>query len=81
MTATQALVNLIFHKEAFTFVTVDLLKPAGGVDCEFFRSKAAGVSMRFLSGYDMLNDQNPSRLDILGGAASLQVRGACAVLA
>ena len=81
MTATQALVNLVFHKEAFTFVTVDLLKPAGGVDCEFFRSKAAGVSMRFLSGYDMLNDQNPSRLDILGGAASLQVRGACAVLA
>lgn len=81
MTATQALCNLVFHKSAFTFVTVDLLKPAGGVDCEFFRSKAAGVSMRFLSGYDMLNDQNPSRLDILGGAASLQVRGACIVLA
>lgn len=79
LAATQTPQNLIFHKEAFTFVTVDLLKPAGGVDCEFFRSKAAGVSMRYLSGYDMLNDQNPSRLDILGGAASLQVRGACRV--
>jgi P22 coat protein - gene protein 5 len=78
LAATNTIQNLIAHKSAFTFVTVDLLKPNGnGVEC--FRSKAAGVSMRYLSGYDMLNDQNPSRLDILGGAASLQVRGSCRV--
>ena len=71
MAATSSPQNLIFNKKAFTFATVDMLKPAGNVDCQFFRSKPAGVSMRFLSGYDMINDQNPSRLDMLGGAATV----------
>jgi len=75
LSATQSPQNLIFHEEAFTFVTVDLLMAASG-DCRFYRNKASGTSMRFWSGYDYSNDQNPSRLDMLGGAATLQARGA-----
>jgi hypothetical protein len=81
LTATLSPQNLVFQKEAFTFVNVDLIRPAGGVDCEFVQDDDWGLSMRFLSGYDMMNDQNPSRLDILGGAATVQARLAARVYA
>jgi len=78
LAATTSPQGLIYHEEAFCFVTVDLPRASSG-DCQFYQNKATGSSIRFWSGYDYSTDQNPSRLDMLGGAAALQIRGACRV--
>lgn len=65
-TASDALgTSLLYHKEAFTFVSADLELP-GGVD--FARRETVdNISMRLIRAYDINNDNMPCRIDVLYG--------------
>ncbi|MBM4072341.1 MAG: hypothetical protein FJ271_25945 [Planctomycetes bacterium] len=71
--------SLQFHPDAFAFVMADLVKPDAGCTSSFARSKKYGFSVRMVEQYQIGTDQNPSRLDILIGAATLQARLAARV--
>jgi hypothetical protein len=65
--------NLVWHKDAFTFVSPKQELP-GGMDMAYQASLAdeGGVSLRFVRGYDITNNKFISRFDILwGGAVTL----------
>ena len=57
--------SLVFHKEAFTFATADLILPKG-VDMAA-REVMDGISMRMVRNYDINNDAFPCRVDVLYG--------------
>jgi hypothetical protein len=80
LATTNSPQSLIFHPDAFAFVMADLDEPEGGAKSTFVRSKALGFSIRMVSQYQIGTDQNPSRLDILIGAATLQPRLAVRVV-
>jgi hypothetical protein len=79
LTTTTSPQSFVYHPDAFAFVMADLMKPSAGCESTVVRSKAAGVSIRMVEQYQIGTDQNPSRLDILIGAATLQARLACRV--
>lgn len=72
--------SLVYHPDAFAFVMADLQKPNAGAQATTVRSKALGFSIRMVEQYQIASDQNPSRLDILIGAATIQARLACRVV-
>ena len=78
-TATTSPQSLVYHPDAFAFVMADLMKPGAGAVATTVRSKQAGVAIRMVEQYQIGTDQNPSRLDILIGAATIQARLACRV--
>ena len=57
--------NLIYHKNAITFATADLILPRG-VDMAA-RANHNGISLRVLRDYDPINDQMIGRIDVLYG--------------
>jgi len=57
--------NLVYHKDAITFATADLLLPQG-VDMAA-RAVHNGISMRVVRQYDINNDRMPCRIDVLYG--------------
>jgi hypothetical protein len=65
-TASAAdVVNLAYHKDAFTFVTADLELPR---DAHFAaREVFDGISMRIWRASDIVNDKFPCRIDVLFG--------------
>ena len=70
--------NLIWHRDAFTFVSPKQELP-GGMDMAYQASLAdeGGVSLRFVRGFDITNNKFVSRFDILwGGAVTLPNFGA-----
>ena len=67
---TQYAQNILFHKDAFTLVTVDMDMP-NGMDMAA-RHNADGVSMRFLRGFDITNNRRITRFDILAGMAAIR---------
>lgn len=71
--------SLVYHPDAFAFVMADLVKPGAGAKASVARSKQYGFSVRMVEQYQIGSDQNPSRLDILIGAATLQARLAARV--
>lgn len=76
--ATTYSQNLIWHKDAFTFVSPEQEIP-GGMDMAYQASLAdeGGVSLRFIRGFDITNNKFISRFDILwGGAVTLPNFGA-----
>jgi hypothetical protein len=58
----------------------DLKKPGAGAEATVVRSKKLGFAIRMVEQYQIGTDQNPSRLDILIGAATIQARLACRVV-
>ena len=72
--------SLVFHTDAFAFVMADLVQPGAGAKSTTVRSKQFGIAIRWVEQYQIQTDQNPSRLDILIGAATLQARLACRVV-
>jgi hypothetical protein len=67
--------SLLYHKDAFTFVTADLQMP-GGVD--FARREVQdGLSLRIVRDYDINNDNMPCRIDVLYGYKTLRPGHAC----
>jgi hypothetical protein len=57
--------NLVYHKNAITLATADLLLPQG-VDMAS-RQVHNGISMRIVRQYDINNDRMPCRVDVLYG--------------
>jgi len=63
--SSQYAQNLVYHKDAITFATADLLLPQG-VDMAS-RQVHNGISMRVVRQYDINNDRLPCRIDVLYG--------------
>jgi len=80
LTATVSKQSLVYHPDAFAFVMADLANPNGGAKVSTARSKQFGVSIRMIEQYQIGTDQNPTRMDILIGAATVQARLACRVV-
>ena len=61
--------NLFFHKNAFALVTVPLVMPDGVA----FKAQENydGLSMRVVKDYDITNDKEIIRLDVLYGVKSI----------
>lgn len=72
-------VNLAYHKDAFALVTADLVLPKGMDMAARASSDSSGLSVRFVRGYDVINDKFVSRLDILYGWAAIRPELACRV--
>ena len=58
----------------------DLAMPNGGANASRVRSKEINISLRFVEQFNIQDDKNRSRLDILFGAAPIQERMACRVV-
>ena len=72
--------SLLFHPEAFAFVTADL------VDLSKFgawgaREEMDGISMRIAAQADITNDTIPLRIDVLYGYKTIRPQLACRVIA
>jgi len=67
--------NLIYHKDAITFATADLLLPQG-VDMAA-RAVHNGISLRVVRQYDINNDRMPCRIDVLYGYSTIRPQMAC----
>ncbi len=67
--------NMVFHKNAVTLATADLLMPQG-VDMAS-RQVHNGISMRIVRQYDINNDRMPCRIDVLYGIKTLRPELAC----
>ena len=69
--------SMVFHKDAFTLATADLIMP-NGVDFSA-REVFEGISMRIVRDYDINNDKFPCRLDVLYGYKAIRPQLACRV--
>ena len=72
---TQYSQNLVYHKDAITFATADLLMPQG-VDMAS-RAVHNGISLRVVRQYDINNDRLPCRIDVLYGYSTIRPQMAC----
>lgn len=70
--------SVVFHKDAFTFATADLIMPSG-VDFAA-REVMDGLSMRIVRQYDITNDKFPCRIDILYGYKTIRAQLAARIL-
>ena len=73
--ATSYPQNLIYHRDAITFATADLLMPRG-VDMAS-RQVHNGISLRIVRQYDINNDRMPCRIDVLYGYSVIRAPMAC----
>lgn len=62
--------NLMYHKEAFTFVSADLPLMDDAIKCA--RMTKDGLSLRVWQGSDIRNDELLMRLDMLWGFAAIR---------
>jgi hypothetical protein len=69
--------NLVYHKDAITFATADLLLPQG-VDMAA-RAVHKGISLRVVRQYDINNDRMPCRIDVLYGFSTIRPQMACRI--
>lgn len=77
--STLSPTNLAYHKDAFTLVTVDLPLPKNMDMAARAASKKAGLSIRFVRGYDINSDKFISRIDILYGFKAIRPELACRI--
>ena len=75
--SSQYAQNLVYHKDAITFATADLLLPQG-VDMAS-RQVHNGISMRVVRQYDINNDRLPCRIDVLYGYSAIRPQMACRI--
>jgi len=68
--------NLIFHPNAFAFVTVPLEMPSGVWGARE-TDPEAGLSVRVIKQYDITNDKEVIRLDVLSGVTTLYPELCC----
>ena len=64
--------SMMYHKNAFTFATADLVMPKG-VD---FAARVVqdGISLRIVRNYDITNDKFPCRIDLLYGFKTIRAQ-------
>lgn len=76
--ASELMTNsLVFHRDAFTFATADLVLP-GGVDFAA-REVMDGISMRVVRQYDISDDTFITRFDVLYGYKAIRPSMACRI--
>ena len=75
--STQYAQNLVYHKDAITFATADLLLPQG-VDMAS-RAVHNGISLRVVRQYDINNDRMPCRVDVLYGYNTIRPQMGCRI--
>jgi hypothetical protein len=75
--STSYLQNLMYHKEAFQFVTADLPLMDDAAKC--VRRTQDGLSLRVWQASDIRNDELLMRIDILYGFAALRPEWACRI--
>jgi hypothetical protein len=71
--------SMVYHKDAFTFATADLVMPKG-VDFAA-REVYDGISIRVVRQYDINNDAFPCRLDVLYGYKTIRAQLAARIAA
>ena len=69
--------NLVYHKDAISFATADLLLPKG-VDMAS-RQVHNGISLRIVRQYDINSDKMPCRIDVLYGYDVIRPEMACRI--
>ena len=69
--------NLMYHKEAFQFITAPL--PLMGNEMLCTRKEQEGLSLRVWQAPDIINDRMLMRMDILYGFAALRPEWACRI--
>ena len=77
--STSYLQNLMYHKEAFQFITAPLPMMSDAETCAVRESD--GLSMRLWQASDIVNNRMLLRLDILYGFAAIRPEWACRVTA
>ncbi len=76
--STSYVQNLMYHKEAFQFITADL--PIMGDAEKCVRKNMDGLSLRVWQGSDIRNDELLMRVDILYGMAALRPEWASRII-
>lgn len=74
---TSYVQNLMYHKDAFTFVTADLPLMASSEKC--VRKTYDGISLRVWQDSDIRNDELLTRIDILYGYEAIRPAWACRI--
>jgi hypothetical protein len=69
--------SMVYHKDAFTFATADLVMPSG-VDFAA-REVMDGLSMRIVRQYAIATDTFPCRIDLLYGYKAIRPNLACRI--
>lgn len=67
--------NMIFHKNAFAFVSAPMEMPVSAYGGS--RESYKGISLRLIPGYDHTNDEENWRFDVLFGVKAIDPRLAC----
>jgi hypothetical protein len=70
--------GLMYHKDAFAFVTADLPLMGGSEKC--VRMVQDGISLRVWQGPDIVNDELLTRIDILYGYKAIRPEWACRLI-
>lgn len=70
-------VNLAFHRDAFAFATADIKMPKAKVWGH--REAYDGISLRLISDYNITNDTEPCRIDVLFGYKTIRAQLAARV--
>ncbi len=78
LASTSYVQPLMYHKEAFQFVTADLPIMDDAAKC--VRRVQDGLSMRVWQASDIRNDEQLMRIDILYGFAALRPEWACRLI-
>lgn len=76
--STSYVQPIMYHKEAFQFVTADLPLMGGADQC--VRKNMDGLSLRVWMDGDIKNNSLLCRIDILSGAAALRPEWACRMI-
>lgn len=72
--------SVMFHPDAFTFVTADLVDPSK-YGAKGSRQVMDGISMTFAQQYSIADASVPARLDVLYGFKTIRPQLACRVIA
>lgn len=71
--------GICYHPDAFTFATADLPFFPGLMKGDRVQDDQAGLSIRLIQDYDINLDRVPTRLDLLGGFATIYPELACRI--
>lgn len=72
--------NLAVHKDSFTCAFVDLEPPRGNAEWSRATDPDTGITIRVVSGYDLVNDENLWRMDVLFGWQVVYPELACRIM-
>jgi hypothetical protein len=72
-------VNVAYHRDAFCLGMADLGLPGGVEMAARASDPRAGMSLRVVRAYDIVNDQHPCRIDVLYGWQTIYQELACRI--